>query len=146
MLNMARRISFDVDLLQAALVGLQYEASRIDEKIAEVRARLGGSQKSVTPDDTTSARKRILSASARKRIAAAQRKRWATYRKEGQVTGPGTKIQTGECEEAEDQRGWQEADCGGHQEALGGIPSSQSAWRKESGIGLKRHRAIVRSA
>jgi hypothetical protein len=79
---------FETDVLQAALVGLQQESSRIDAKIAEIRARIGGSHRSVTPDGNRTARKRTLSAAARRRIAAAQRKRWATFRKESRVIEP----------------------------------------------------------
>jgi hypothetical protein len=79
---------FETDVLQAALVGLQQESSRIDAKIAEIRARIGGSHRSVTPDGNRAARKRTLSAAARRRIAAAQRKRWATYQTESHATEP----------------------------------------------------------
>src|SRR5215467_9501984 len=82
---------FDVEILQAAIIGLQHESSRIDAKIAEVRARIGGNDVSITPDGNKLARKRTLSAAARRRIAAAQRKRWATYRKEDQATEPAKK-------------------------------------------------------
>jgi hypothetical protein len=77
---------FDIEILQAALVGLRHESARIDEKIAEIRARIGGSNGSITPDGNKPARKRALSAAARRRIAAAQRRRWATFRKSSQVT------------------------------------------------------------
>jgi hypothetical protein len=76
---------FEVEILQAAIIGLQHESSRIDAKIAEVRARIGGNDVSITPDGNKLARKPTLSAAARRRIAAAQRKRWATFRKEGGV-------------------------------------------------------------
>src|SRR5262249_14515800 len=68
--------------------GLQNESSKIDAKIAEVRARIGGTEGSVTPDGNKPARKRTLSAAARRRIAAAQRKRWAAFRKESPVVEP----------------------------------------------------------
>jgi len=79
---------FDVEILQAAIIGLQHESSRIDEKIAEIRARIGGTNRAVTTDGNKPVRKRALSASARRRIAAAQRRRWATFRKTGQGTEP----------------------------------------------------------
>src|SRR5262249_61895987 len=60
----------------------QNESSRIDTKIAEVRARIGETHGSITPDSNRTPRKRTLSAAARRRIAAAQKKRWATYRNE----------------------------------------------------------------
>ena len=67
---------------------MQQESSRIDAKIAEVRARIGGTEGSVMPDGNKTARRRTLSPAARRRIAAAQRKRWTTFRKEGQVQEP----------------------------------------------------------
>ncbi len=69
-------------LLSAALEGLLLQRQRIEEQIADVRSRLG---KRVVRDsgssDGTVAHKRNLSPEARKRIAAAQKRRWAEYRK-----------------------------------------------------------------
>jgi len=67
-------------LLQAALDGLESQRQRVEDQIAEIRTRLGrrgpGRPKKVAA--TTSPTKRHpISASGRKRIAAAQRKRWA---------------------------------------------------------------------
>ena len=72
----------DVEILQAALVGLQHQASEIDTKMAAIRARIGGSQRSSAPQSSKPTGKRVLSAAARRRMAAAQRKRWAAYRKD----------------------------------------------------------------
>ena len=70
-------------LLTAALEGLELQRQRIDEQIQEVRSLLGkGPGRRGRPPAT--AKKRAptrLSASARKRIAAAQKRRWAEYRK-----------------------------------------------------------------
>jgi hypothetical protein len=80
-------------LLTAALEGLELQKQRIDEQIQEVRALLGKipARRGRPPGSTNagstnggSATKRTasrLSASARKRIAAAQKRRWAEYRK-----------------------------------------------------------------
>jgi hypothetical protein len=80
-------------LLSAALDGLELQKQRIDEQIEEVRSLLGkasarrgrppGSDKIKGSTNNGSAAKRRapLSASARKRIAAAQKRRWAEYRK-----------------------------------------------------------------
>jgi hypothetical protein len=68
-----------------ALVGYEMERKKIDEKIKELRARLGGGGSTARvgrpPATETAPRKRQLSAAARKRIAAAQKKRWAEHRK-----------------------------------------------------------------
>jgi hypothetical protein len=80
-------------LLTAALEGLELQKQRIDEQIQEVRSLLGktsgrrgrppgstngGSAKTVSATKRPAGR---LSVAARKRIAAAQKRRWAEYRK-----------------------------------------------------------------
>jgi hypothetical protein len=75
----------DSELLAAALFGYEQQRSEIETRIAELRRQLGGSWASVPTGSTDGARpapkKRTMSAAGRKRIAAAQRKRWAEYRK-----------------------------------------------------------------
>jgi hypothetical protein len=71
-------------MLAMALVGYEMEKKKIDEKIKELRARLGGGSTARVgrpPATETAPKKRQLSAAARKRIAAAQKKRWAEHRK-----------------------------------------------------------------
>ncbi len=86
--------------LDAALVGLEFQKQKIEEQIAEVRSMLGGrtaAPKKAAPAAAVAApaasaapaapvkRKRArrkLSDEARKRIAAAQKKRWAAFRKQ----------------------------------------------------------------
>jgi hypothetical protein len=78
----------DPDLLSAALLGYEQQRSAIVDKIAELRRQLGrrGAANGVAiPADAVRVpvrKKRTLSAVARNRIAAAQRKRWAALRKE----------------------------------------------------------------
>jgi hypothetical protein len=67
-------------LLEAALIGYQIEAGRLTKAIEDIRARLTGDHN--TTPSAKPAQKQGLSAAARKRIAAAQKKRWARYRKE----------------------------------------------------------------
>ena len=83
------------EILEAALQGLESQRERLDEQISEVRSMLGSrgpgrppaSAKKATSnagsDEKPSGRrgKRVLSPEARKRIAAAQKKRWAAFRK-----------------------------------------------------------------
>ncbi len=87
---MARPVSSlqDPSLLAATLEGLELQRKRIDDQIAMVRAMLGGKKIPVAaapgPAAETSSsprRKRVLSEEARLRIAAAQKKRWAAFRK-----------------------------------------------------------------
>jgi hypothetical protein len=78
----------DHTLLEAALIGYQHQASQIAEKIADIRRQLGGKSPSAAPKAAaTPGKKRSMSAAARKRIAAAQKKRWAEYHrlKEGKA-------------------------------------------------------------
>ena len=70
----------DLSTLQMALVGYQLERQRIDTKIQEIQARLKGKAVSA-PAAKSEGVKRVLSPAARKRIAAAQKKRWAEHRK-----------------------------------------------------------------
>jgi hypothetical protein len=79
------------EILEAALQGLEAQRNKLDEQISQVRSLLGsrGGRSSRTASglgETSSSssgqrRKRTLSPEARKRIAAAQRKRWAAFRK-----------------------------------------------------------------
>lgn len=74
----------DTNLLSAALEGLEAQKRRIEEQIDQVQSllgrRRGRTQVSTTPARETGG-KRQLSPAARRRIAAAQKRRWAEYRK-----------------------------------------------------------------
>jgi transcription antitermination factor NusA-like protein len=74
-------------MLQMALIGYQHQKQKIDEKIHEIEARLKGKSSAAATAPATAAGKpakvkRVLSAAARKRIGAAQKKRWAEHRKQ----------------------------------------------------------------
>jgi hypothetical protein len=79
------------EILEAALQGLEAQKQRLEEQIAQVRAMMGrrpagrpsssDGDKSSRSVSTDGRKKRVLSAEARKRIAAAQKKRWAAFRK-----------------------------------------------------------------
>ena len=73
----------DRALLEAALEGLELQKQRIEEQIREVRARLGGNRRNAageaSPKKGRRGGRRTLSAEARRRIAEAQRKRWAAF-------------------------------------------------------------------
>jgi hypothetical protein len=73
----------DISTLQMALVGYEIEKQKIEDKIREIRGRLKGKPaSSPAPAEPKTAKvKRVLSPAARKRIAAAQKKRWAEHRK-----------------------------------------------------------------
>lgn len=70
--------------LMAALEGLEMQKERIEAQITQVRSMLGG-KKSKGPKAAVAAapaKKRKLSAAARKRIGIAQKRRWAKFREQ----------------------------------------------------------------
>jgi hypothetical protein len=81
-----RKTVQDPTFLAAALEGLELQKQRIDEQIRQVRAMLGRrgpapAAATAQPATEKRTRKRVLSSAARERIAAAQKKRWAEFRK-----------------------------------------------------------------
>ena len=87
---MPRQPALSPEILQAALEGLEAQRSRIDEQVAQVRARLGKrgpgrprkvAKKAARKPRTPAKKKHTISAAGRKRIAAAQRERWAKLKK-----------------------------------------------------------------
>ena len=81
--RMARARLEDAGTLQMALVGYQIEKQKIEDKIRAIESQLKGKRvsSSTAPAAAADAPKRILSPAARKRIAMAQKKRWAEHRK-----------------------------------------------------------------
>ena len=80
---MPRGKAQDPAILEMALIGYELERKKIEEKIREIRSQLGGRrvQVSETPAAAAPRKKRTLSPAARKRIALAQKRRWAEHRK-----------------------------------------------------------------
>jgi hypothetical protein len=87
----------DIELLSAALLGYQSQLATIDERIAEIRARLRGRTDPVMTADGSSAPtgKGHMSAVARARIASTQRKRSSASHKEKGTTAPSKKASRG---------------------------------------------------
>lgn len=82
----------DITTLQMALVGYQYEKQKIEERIREIQAQLKGKHIPTSPaggERKATGVKRVLSPAARKRIAAAQKKRWAEHRKRAAAQAKG---------------------------------------------------------
>ena len=78
------KLSVNPEVIEAAIQGFEYQKAQIDQRIAELRALRSGEPVSPAKAAATPAGgKRVLSAEARARIAAAQRKRWAAARKGG---------------------------------------------------------------
>jgi hypothetical protein len=77
------------EIIEAAIAGFQGQKKHIDIKIAELRAMLSGSPVSTSTAEPTKGPHRKISTAARKRMAAAQRKRWAAVK--GQTATPAKK-------------------------------------------------------
>jgi len=81
---MPRPSKLEPFILQAALHALEHQRERVNEQIAAIRAVLG---RHPAAEAAASQRRprRPLSAAARARIAAAQRRRWAEFRQQRQA-------------------------------------------------------------
>ena len=76
------------EVIAAAIDGFEEQKKGIDAQIAELRQMLSGSASSDGADSTRpTTKRRRMSAAARARIAAAQRKRWAAQRAAGSELG-----------------------------------------------------------
>jgi len=81
----------DNEILEAALIGFQHLRDQVEQKIAALRSQIGApaaarealSHKAAAG---SAPKKRTMSAAARKRIALAQKKRWAAYKAEQGTT------------------------------------------------------------
>ena len=79
---MARANADDLAILQMALVGYESEKHKIEDKIDELKARINGKRiPAGRKVKKAPGARRILSAAARARIAAAQKRRWREHRK-----------------------------------------------------------------
>jgi hypothetical protein len=68
------------DIITAAIDGFEAQKKRIDAQIADLRQALTGNGAHGVAAPEALRRRRKMSANARKRIADAQRKRWAAMR------------------------------------------------------------------
>jgi len=68
--------------LEAALIGYQHQAEQLTQKMADIQRQLAGKSPSAAPKTAAPVKRRAMSAAARKRIADAQKKRWAEYHKQ----------------------------------------------------------------
>jgi hypothetical protein len=73
------------EIIAAAIEGFEQQKTRIDGKIAELKAMLpGGAPEPADTLEPTKRKRRKMSAAGRKAIAAAQRKRWADTKKQSE--------------------------------------------------------------
>jgi len=80
------KLTADHSILEMAIVGYQSQLDQLTAKIAEIKSQLGqrgpGRPKSdVAASEHSGTKRKGMSAAARARIAAAQKARWAAYRK-----------------------------------------------------------------
>ena len=100
----------DADFLQAALLGYEQQRTVIESRIAELRRQLGrrsladGSAELPDTEAAQPGKRRALSAAARERIADAQRKRWAAFRKESAPAKPAARAAKGKMSAAAKKR------------------------------------------
>ena len=87
---MSSSLTIDSSILEAALIGYQHQRDEIDTKMAEIRRQISGQapQASASAGPVEAPRKRVLNAAARKRMGAAQRKRWAEFKKAKEAPAP----------------------------------------------------------
>jgi hypothetical protein len=76
------------EILTAAIDGYEAQKIRIDGKIAELRAMLPAGPGQFGTPEPIKRNRRKMSAAARARIAAAQRKRWAASKKAAKPSEP----------------------------------------------------------
>ena len=77
-------MDFDHSTLEAAIIGLKLQREKLNELIEQVEKRLK-LRPSVSHAIGEAKTRRPISAAARKRMAAGQRKRWAAYRAQGKA-------------------------------------------------------------
>jgi hypothetical protein len=77
------------EIIAAAIDGYEFQRTRIDSKIGELKAILSGgpTEPAATPEPTKRKRRK-MSAAARKRIGDAQRKRWAASKGQSEAATP----------------------------------------------------------
>ena len=68
------------EIINAAIEGFESQKRRIDSQIADLRQLLNGNRTEVAGTSRAPARKRRVSAAGRRRMAAAQKARWAKIR------------------------------------------------------------------
>ena len=71
--NIASMPSIDHDFLRAALAGYQHHLAELHQRVHDIQARLGSTDDGATAPP----KRRTMSKAARRKIAAAQKKRWA---------------------------------------------------------------------
>jgi hypothetical protein len=76
-----RTNSTDNSVLEAALIGYQFQLQMLSAKIREIKNRLGAKSVGQGSGTTRQSKKHQISPEGRARIAAAQKKRWAAAKR-----------------------------------------------------------------
>jgi hypothetical protein len=72
------------EIIAAAVEGYEAQKIRIDGKIAELRAMLGGSPEGTAASEVPATKRKKFSAAARRKMALAQKARWAKIKGESE--------------------------------------------------------------
>ena len=88
---MPRDLKIDSSILEAALIGYQHQRDEIGARIAEIRRQIDGEPPQASASEADAPTKRVVGAAGRKRMAAAQRKRWAEFKKAEEAPAPARK-------------------------------------------------------
>jgi hypothetical protein len=83
----------DNDILAAAIEGFEAQKTRIDAQIAEIRQQLTGGSAGPAATPEAGRKRRQVSAAGRKRMAEAQRKRWAAKKQSAAPEAAGSAAQ-----------------------------------------------------
>lgn len=83
--HMPRGKQLDPSILQAALAGLEFQRQRLDQQIAKVEGLLAPARRKPTAAQEPAKPRRTMSLAARRRISAAQKRRWAQLKKSQQA-------------------------------------------------------------
>src|SRR5260370_27420683 len=75
----------NAEIIAAAIEGFESQKRRIDTQIGELRAMLSGGRTEGTARPEAPTRRRKVSAAARRRMAEAQKKRWAAIKAESKT-------------------------------------------------------------
>src|SRR5438046_993840 len=78
------------EIMTAAIEGFELQKARLDIQIAELRQMRDGGRTETAATPETAPRKRRISAAARRRMAAGQRKRWEAIKSASAPSAPAT--------------------------------------------------------
>src|ERR1039458_1947025 len=79
------------EIINAAILGFEQQKTHLDAKISELRAMLpGGSTQAATTPEVPTRKRKKFSAASRRKMAMAQKARWAKIKGESEPSAPAT--------------------------------------------------------